>query len=127
MRIMSSPLQRAWVMAFYGLFLVGSGLCGHYITTTHSASALFNGGIFGALFVVLGILHAYGRAWTHVAAVSASVIFCLTFLWRAGLHWQMSTQVVAAEEFKIQVALLLTVMAAVSAIVAVLLAKSLRR
>ncbi|MEY2719610.1 MAG: hypothetical protein RLZZ273_976 [Bacteroidota bacterium] len=127
MRVMSRPLQRAWVMGLYGVFLVASGLYGHYITTTHSASALFNGGVFGALFVVLGILHAYGRTWTHVAALSASVIFCLTFLWRAGLHWQMSRQVAAIDEFRFEVALLLTVMAAVSAIVAALLAKSLRR
>ena len=124
---MSSPIQRAWTMVLYGLFLVFSGLLGHYMTTTHSASALFNGGVFGALFIVLGILHGFGRAWTQVAALSASTIFFLTFLWRAGLHWYVSTTNATEHEFKTEVALLLTVMAAVSAVVAMLLAKSLRR
>lgn len=114
-------------MVFYGLFLVCSGLYGYRITSTHSTSALFNGGVFGALFVVLGVLHAYGRTWTHVAALSASVIFCLTFLWRASLQWGMEAYLRPTYGVQLEVAILLSVMAAVSAIVAVLLLKSLRR
>lgn len=114
-------------MVFYGLFLLASGLYGYKITSTHSTSALFNGGVFGALFIVLGILHAYGRAWTHVAALSASVIFCLTFLWRASLQWGMADFFGPTYDFQIEVAVLLSVMAAVSALIAAVLLKSLRR
>ncbi|MFN4985190.1 MAG: TMEM14 family protein [Ignavibacteria bacterium] len=127
MRLASTPRQRAWLMVFYGLFLLASGLYGYKITSTHSTSALFNGGVFGALFIVLGILHAYGRAWTHVAALSASVIFCLTFLWRASLQWGMADFFGPTYDFQLEVAVLLSVMAAVSALIAAVLLKSLRR
>jgi uncharacterized membrane protein (UPF0136 family) len=114
-------------MIGYGLFLVATGLYGYQITANHSTSALFNGGVFGALLVVLGILHAYGRTWTHTAALSATIIFCLTFLWRAWLQWSMLDFFGPTHTFNLQVAMLLTVMAAVSAIVGVFLYKSNRR
>lgn len=114
-------------MICYGLFLVGTGLYGYQITANHSTSALFNGGVFGALFVVLGVLHAYGRTWTHTAALSAAVIFCLTFMWRAWLQWSMWDSFGPTHTFTFKVALLLSVMAAVSAVVAVVLYKSNRR
>lgn len=114
-------------MVGYGLFLVGMGLYGYQITANHSTSSLFNGGVFGALFVVLGILHAYGRTWTHTAALSATIIFCLTFLWRAWLQWSMWDFFGPTHNFNAKVALLLTVMAVVSAFVAVVLYRSNRR
>lgn len=127
MRIVSTPPRRAAVMIGYGLFLVGTGLYGYQITVNHSTSALFNGGVFGALFIVLGILHAYGRTWTHTAALSATIIFSLTFLWRAGLQWSMFDFFGPTNNYNVKVALLLTVMAVVSAFVAVILYKSNRR
>jgi uncharacterized membrane protein (UPF0136 family) len=114
-------------MMIYGLFLVGTGLYGYVVTKNHSTSSLFNGGVFGALFIVLGILHAYGRAWTHTAALSATVIFFLTFLWRAALRWASFDVPGPTPRFQAEVAILLTVMAVVSAIVALMLLKSLRR
>ncbi len=123
---MSTPARRALVMILYGLFLVGTGLYGYVVTKNHSTSSLFNGGVFGALFIVLGILHAYGRTWTHTAALSATVIFFLTFLWRAALQWS-SFDLFGPTNFQVEVANLLTVMAVVSAIVALMLLKSLRR
>jgi hypothetical protein len=101
-------------------------LYGYVVTKNHSTSSLFNGGVFGALFIVLGILHAYGRTWTHTAALSATVIFFLTFLWRAALQWS-SFDLFGPTNFQVEVANLLTVMAVVSAIVALMLLKSLRR
>lgn len=124
---MSTPGRRALIMVMYGLFLVGTGLYGYVVTKNHSTSSLFNGGVFGALFIVLGILHAYGRAWTHTAALSATVIFFVTFLWRATLQWASCDFLGPTPNFQAEVANLLTVMALVSAIVAMLLLKSLRR
>ncbi len=124
---MSTPARRALVMVLYGLFLVGTGLYGYVVTKNHSTSSLFNGGVFGALFVILGILHVYGRTWTHTAALSATVIFFLTFLWRAALQWSSFDFFGPTTNFQAEVAFLLSGMAVVSAIVALLLLKSLRR
>ena len=124
---MSSPKRRAIWMALYGVFLVATGLYGYSITANHSTSALFNGGIFGFLFLILATLHAYGRTWTHTAALSASVVFCLTFMWRAVLHWAMAIRETPTTEFRLEVAILLTCMACVSAAIALVLAKSFKR
>ena len=124
---MSTPARRAVVLILYGLFLVGTGLYGYVVTKNHSTSSLFNGGVFGALFIVLGILHAYGRTWTHTAALSATVIFFLTFLWRATLQWSSFDFFGPTQNFHAEIAILLTIMAVVSAVVALLLVKSLRR
>lgn len=107
---MTTPRGRGIAMALYGVFLVVCGLIGYKLTGGHSASAIFNGGLFGGLLVILGALHAAGRTWTHPAALSASAIFTLTFLWRAGLFWFQ----VAVSGNHVNVAVLLSVMAIVS-------------
>lgn len=109
---MTTPRGRGLVMALYGIFLVVSGLIGYRLTGGHSASAIFNGGLFGGLLVILGALHAAGRTWTHTAALSASAIFTLTFLWRSGLFWFQA----AANHNHLSVAILLSVMAVVSGV-----------
>lgn len=109
---MTTPRSRGLVMGLYGVFLVASGVVGYALTDGHSASAIFNGGLFGGLLVILGALHAFGRAWTHPAALSASAIFTLTFLWRAGLFWFQFT----TSKNQMGVATLLSVMAFVSGV-----------
>jgi uncharacterized membrane protein (UPF0136 family) len=123
---MKSSTRRAAILGAYGLFLFATGLYGYQITVNHSYSSLFNGSIFGVLFVVLALLHAYGRTWTHTAALSASLIFFLTFLWRASkqlvvlLHQGYDPNVV-------HVAALLAFMAAISGVLALVLWKSDKR
>lgn len=120
---MMSTRRISMVLIFYGLFLLLSGLLGYQITQEHSTSALFNGSLFGALLVLLGVLHRMGRMWTLPASISASVIFSLTFLWRGLLQW---THVGAGLQDRVGIAVLLSVMALVSVGVSVLLVRGYR-
>ncbi|MFN6136673.1 MAG: hypothetical protein ACK475_10445 [Bacteroidota bacterium] len=111
------------VLIGYGLFLLLTGFIGYRITQEHSTSALFNGSFFGSLLVMLGVLHRLGRMWTLPASVSAVVIFSLTFLWRSALQWM---HVADGEPDRLGIAVLLSVMAGVSVVVSVLLARTYR-
>ncbi len=102
----------------YGVFLMASGLIGFEMTRETSTSSLFNGGVFGTLLVVLGILHRQGRMWTHPASLSAAAIFTLTFVWRTALQWH---EIANGDATRVNIAVLLSVMSVVSlGVVAVL-------
>ena len=109
-------------LLLYGGFLVISGILGYFITGETSTSSLLNGGIFGTLLMVLGILIRQGRMWTMPAAVSATAMFTLTFVWRSVIQWSH----VVEEGTHVSVAILLTIMMLVSVVVLRYLAKHYR-
>lgn len=99
---------------WYGTFLVVCGIVGYLITGETSSSSLFNGGVFGSLMVVIGVLLRQGRPWTMPAALSATAIFTLTFIWRAVVQW---IEVAQGAPSNVAVAILLSFMFVVSAVV----------
>ncbi len=107
----------------YGVFLIAAGIVGFELTGETSASSILNGGLFGSLVVVLGLLHRQGRMWTHPAALSATGIFLLTFVWRASIKWYGAA---TGDLSVVSIAVLLTVMSAVSAIVVAVLLRHYR-
>lgn len=102
------------VLIAYGTFLLAAGVIGYVATGEASTSALLNGGIFGSLMIVLGILVRHGRMWTYPAAMSATGIFTLTFAWRGVVQWR---HVLVDDASRLWVAILLTIMFVASAIV----------
>jgi uncharacterized membrane protein (UPF0136 family) len=100
-------------LALYGVTLVACGLLGHFLIAKGSPSALFNGGVFGVVMVVLGLLLRQGRQWTLPAALSATAVFTLTFAWRGATHWIAMTQ---GEHGHLGIAVLLTVLLVLSAL-----------
>lgn len=102
----------------YGVFLIAAGIVGFELTGETSASSIFNGGLFGSLVVILGLLHRQGRMWTHPAALSATGIFFLTFVWRASIKWYGAA---TGDQTVISIAVLLTLMSGVSAAVVAVL------
>lgn len=113
----------ASLLIAYGIFLTVSGVAGYFATHATSTSALLNGGVFGALMIVLGLTIRRGRMWTYPAAASAAVIFTLTFAWRSALQW---FSVLQGNDDKLLVAVLLTIMGGVSADVSRRLIRSYR-
>ncbi|MCX6139736.1 MAG: TMEM14 family protein [Candidatus Kapabacteria bacterium] len=107
----------------YGLFLVSMGVIGFFLTHETSTSSLFNGGVFGSLIVVLGILHRQGRMWTHPASLSATAIFLLTFSWRSTIQWYA---IANGDTTRVSIAVLLSIMCVVSFAVALILFKNYR-
>ena len=111
------------VLIGYGLFLVATGLIGFALTGETSTSALINGVVFGGLMVVLGVLLQHGRPWTKPAALSATAIFALTFVWRGGLQlWEY----LQGDPERLPVVVLFAVMFVVSLSVLIFLGKRLR-
>ncbi len=102
----------------YGVFLIAAGIVGFELTGETSASSILNGGLFGSLVVILGLLHRQGRMWTHPAALSATGIFFLTFVWRASIKWYGAA---TGDQAMVSIAILLTVMSGVSAAVVAVL------
>lgn len=120
---MLSTRRISAVLMSYGVFLLASGALGFYLTREHSSSAVFNGSLFGALLIMLGVLHRMGRMWTLPASISATVIFSLTFLWRGALQW---SHVLGGEPDRLSIAVLLSIMALVSTATSVALLRSYR-
>ncbi len=110
--------QLGAVLIAYGVFLVVTGVIGFELTGETSASSILNGGLFGTFVIILGVLHRQGRMWTHPAALSAAGIFLLTFVWRASIKWHAVLSGTSAEA---SIAILLTVMSIVSAVVVAVL------
>ena len=107
----------------YGAFLIVCGLSGYALTRETSASAIVNGVVFGSLMMVMGVLLRQGRPWTLPAPMSAVGIFTLTFIWRGAVQWM---QVVRLGSDHAPIAGLLTLMTAVSALMALSLYKRVR-
>jgi hypothetical protein len=74
--------------------------------------------------MLLGLLHRQGRPFTLPAAAGAAAIFTITFVWRGTLQW---IAIADGREGHLGVALLLTVMMAVSGIVLTFLVRQLRK
>lgn len=74
------------VLVYYGTFLLLCGVGGYVLTGETSTSSLLNGGVFGSMMAVVGILLRQGRMWTYPAALSATAIFSLTFAWRIAIQ-----------------------------------------
>lgn len=91
----------------YGIFLMICGLSGYLLMQGTGTSSLLNGGIFGSLMIVIGLLLRQGRMWTLPATLSATAIFALTFLWRGVVQWHHALSDAPA---RLGVALLLTLM-----------------
>lgn len=100
-------------LALYGATLVVCGLVGNALIEQGSPSALFNGGVFGIVMVVLGVLLRQGRQWTLPAALSATAVFTLTFAWRGATHW---LDVLNGQPGHLAVSILLTVLLVLSAL-----------
>lgn len=115
--------QLGVVLIAYGVFLVVTGVIGFELTGETSASSILNGGLFGTFVIILGVLHRQGRMWTHPAALSAAGIFMLTFVWRASIKWHA---VFSGSTAEASIAILLTVMSIVSAVVAAVLFRNYR-
>ena len=115
---MSVAKQLGVLLIVYGAFLVLAGVVGFELTGETSASSILNGGLFGTFVSILGMLHRQGRMWTHPAALSASAIFLLTFVWRASVKWHAVA--LGANEV-VSIAVLLTIMSVVSAVVVAIL------
>lgn len=107
----------------YGIFLAIAGIVGYAATHATSTSALLNGGVFGTLMIIMGVVMRMGRMWTYPAAMSAAVIFTITFAWRGALQWYA---VVGGEDERLPVAILLSVMFIVSGIVSTILVRGYR-
>ena len=112
------------LVSVYGAFLLICGIIGFEITGETSTSSIVNGIVFGALMIVMGVLLSNGRPWTLPASASAVSIFTVTFAWRGTLQWLAVTD---GDEQQTYIAVLLTLMFAVSAVVALVLLKRLRR
>lgn len=102
------------ILIFYGSFLLACGVAGYLLTGETSSSSLFNGGVFGSLMIVMGLLLRQGRPWTMPAALSATAIFTLTFVWRGTVQW---IEVAQGSSDHVGVAVLLSFMFIVSAVV----------
>jgi uncharacterized membrane protein (UPF0136 family) len=100
-------------LALYGATLVACGLVGNALIEQGSPSALFNGGVFGVVMIILGVLLRQGRQWTLPAALSATAVFTLTFAWRGATHWMA---VINGDANHVAVATLLTVLLVLSAL-----------
>jgi uncharacterized membrane protein (UPF0136 family) len=111
------------LLVLYGLFLFLCGILGYLATRETSTSSLLNGGIFGTLMCLGGLLGRQGRLWTLPAAVSATSVFTLTFLWRGILQWYHA---VTDDTSRWIVAVLLTLMFAASCAMLVVLLKHYR-
>lgn len=99
------------LLLWYGAFLVLAGIVGFELTREQSTSALFNGSVFGSLIMILGVLHRQGRMWTSPASMSATAVFAFTFLWRSALQWYYT---INGDTSRMTIAVLLSIMAAVS-------------
>ena len=105
------------LLTLYGLFLLACGMAGYLLTGETSSSSLFNGGVFGSLMMVMGLLLRQGRPWTMPAALSATAIFTLTFVWRGAVQWIQVAQDAPGAPSHVGVAILLSFMFVVSAVV----------
>jgi len=116
--------KRLGVLLFaYGLFLVCCGALGFILTGETSASSLLNGGSFGSLMMVMGVLHRQGRLWTQPASLSATAVFTLTFTWRAVIQWYTTLN---GDTTHVGIAVLLTIMTFASGSLALLLLRHYR-
>jgi len=111
------------LLIWYGMFLVACGIAGFMLTGEKSSSSILNGGVFGSLMVVIGLLLKQGRQWTMPAALSATAIFTLTFVWRGAVQWVDFAQ---GAQSHLSVALLLSLMFVVSAVVLAIMFKHYR-
>lgn len=111
------------LLVLYGLFLFLCGILGYLATRETSTSSLLNGGIFGTLMCIGGLLGRQGRMWTLPAAVSATAVFTLTFLWRGSLQWYHT---VTDDASRWLVSVLLTLMLFASGIMLAILLKHYR-
>jgi len=117
------PRPISSMLIAYGLFLVLCGVLGFVLTRETSTSSLLNGGVFGSLLAVLGVIGRSGKMWTFPAALSATAIFTLTFLWRGALQVYVA---VTQDPSRWPVVALLILMACASVIVLVTMIRSYR-
>ncbi len=117
---MISNRSVALYISIYGLFLFFCGSVGFLLTHQESTSALVNGAVGGLVMVVLGILHRQGRTFTLPAALGATGIFTVTFVWRSALQWMAVAQGSAEH---LPLAVLLSVMMLSSVVLCVILWK----
>lgn len=115
------PKHLGTLLTLYGFFLLLCGGIGFVITKESSTSSLLNGGVFGSLMAILGLLGRNGRMWTFPAALSATAIFTLTFVWRGSLQVFAA---VTTESSRWPVASLLVLMVVASAYVLLALIRS---
>lgn len=117
------PRSVSNMLIAYGLFLGFCGILGYVLTGEGSTSSILNGGVFGSLMALLGLLGRNGKMWTFPAAISATAIFTLTFLWRSGVQLHLTVQ---GEVGRWPVAALLILMTGASAIVVTSMLRSYR-
>lgn len=107
----------------YGIFLTVCGIVGFVLTAEQSTSALLNGVFGGVLMIILGIMHRQRRAFTLPAAIGAATIFTATFVWRSVVQWY---HVYDNPRF-VPVAILLSSMTVVSALLWAFLFRQVKR
>jgi len=104
--------QTAGYLVIFGILLILLGVAGYLSHPEKAYTALIFGGVFGALWILCGILGAKGIRGSRVAALAAVGLVALTCVWRATLGW---LAVANGQSEKVFAALVITLMFAVSA------------
>lgn len=113
-----------WLIGF-GVFLILCGFGGWAASgfSAYAKTAILSGSVCGALMIVAGVLaRKPGPGPRRIGLLMGLVlplIFCGVFTWRAIVAWQAT----AAGQPKLYVAVLLTVMAAASAVTLAVIAR----
>jgi uncharacterized membrane protein (UPF0136 family) len=108
-------------MVGYGLFLTVIGILGFLSNPEKAKTALFSGGGFGFLSIVLGILLHRGFRWARRAAVAMTTLLVTVFAWRASVGWVAVNQ---GQLEKRAAAFLITLMLAASILTLIVLLRS---
>lgn len=111
--------QLGRLLMYYGLFLFGCGLIGYALTDVNGTVSLLNGTLLGGFVCILGTLIKQSKQWAYPAALSATGIFTFTFVWRGIKQWNLVAIDHAVSHWP--VAMLLTVMTAVSIVMLLIL------
>lgn len=119
---MQSPTVVVRFLIAYGIFLLASGIAGFEITHEQSTSSLVNGIVGGALMLILSVMYRQRRLYALPAAIGATGIFLLTFVWRAVVQWT----IVIGDPSHALIAVLLSAMASVSLFMLITLLSQLR-
>lgn len=95
-----------WLI-IYGLGLVALGTIGYLSNPKKAQTALYSGGGFGVITIVLGILTRRGVPWALPTALLLVSLFSLLLVWRSTVTWKA---VAAGESRKAFVGSLLALM-----------------
>ncbi len=79
--------QTAGYLIIFGVFLILLGVIGYVTHPEKAITAVIPGGVFGALWMLWGILSAKGVRWSGLAALVTTTLLALACAWRASVSW----------------------------------------